>query len=197
MAAVGGKGNTKVGKGVHTFSMTAGPESVGGTCPGASEWCAAHCYAMRLTRYASVRDRYAENADATRAGDMPEIPAKARSYRIHVSGDFHSAEYVDAWIATATGRPDVQFYAYTRSWRVPAILARLEALRALPNVQLFASVDPSIADVPPSGWRVAFIDDDPRFKGVACLEQTGAKPDCDACGYCIRGKRGNVMFRTH
>ena len=197
MIAKGGKGNTKIGPGVFTFSMTAGPESVGGTCPGASDWCAAHCYAMRLTRYTSVRDRFSENADATRAGMMPEIPAKARSYRIHVSGDFHSAEYVEAWRTVVRSRPEVHFYAYTRSWRVPEIVSALESLRAEPNMQLFASVDASIAELPPSDWRVAYIDGDPRFTGIDCPEQTGRKANCEECGYCIRGKRGNVNFSTH
>lgn len=197
MQAVGGKGNTKIGKNVYTFSTTAGPVSEGGTCPGASEWCAANCYAVRLTRYPSVTSRYNENRDAVDAGMMPEVPANATMYRIHVSGDFDTAAYIHAWRFLVKSRPDVRFYAYTRSWRVPALRKALDALRAEPNMQLFASIDPSIADVPPEGWRVAFIDDDSRFAGLACPEQSGRKANCAECGYCFRGKRGNVQFATH
>lgn len=36
-------------------------------------------------------------------------------FRIHDSGDFYSKEYFDAWIETAKSRPDILFYAYTKS----------------------------------------------------------------------------------
>ena len=194
--AIGGKGNAKIGKNVYTFSTTPGLPETGGTCPGASEWCIAHCYAARLTRYPSAAARWAENAIAVDGGGMPEIPAKAKSYRVHVAGDFDSVEYIDAWAALAASRPDVQFWAYTRSWRVAALVPALDALRALPNMQVFASVDPSIEERP-EGWRVAFIDDDSRYSGFQCPEQTGDKASCEACGYCFRGQRGNVRFKTH
>lgn len=195
--ALGGKGNNKIGKNVYTFSTTPGLPENGGTCPGASEWCIAHCYAARLQRYPSAAARWAENAQAVDAGLMPEVPAKAREYRIHVAGDFDSVPYIEAWIALAESRPDVKFWGYTRSWRVNALLPALDRLRAGANVQLFASLDLSIETLPPEGWRVAFIDEDPRVSGFQCPEQTGAKASCADCGYCFRGVRGNVRFLTH
>lgn len=36
-------------------------------------------------------------------------------FRIHDSGDFFDQKYFDAWIETAKRRPDVLFYAYTKS----------------------------------------------------------------------------------
>ena len=43
------------------------------------------------------------------------LPAKAEYVRVHVSGDFYSQEYFNAWMEVAYERPDVTFYAYTKS----------------------------------------------------------------------------------
>lgn len=43
------------------------------------------------------------------------LPEKARLVRIHVGGDFFSQEYFDAWRIMAERRPEVTFYAYTKS----------------------------------------------------------------------------------
>lgn len=56
-------------------------------------------------------------------------------FRIHDSGDFFNIEYLDSWIETAKARPDVLFYAYTKSlpfWK--------ERKNAIPkNLRLIAS----------------------------------------------------------
>jgi hypothetical protein len=36
-------------------------------------------------------------------------------FRIHESGDFYNLEYMDAWFEVAKQRPDLHFYAYTKS----------------------------------------------------------------------------------
>jgi hypothetical protein len=189
--AKSGKGNDKIGRSIAQFSRMHGLPEDGGTCPGASDWCRENCYVQRITRqYAQSHARFVANS----AGDIPDdIPTSGR-YRIHVSGDFDTAPYIRAWIAMAQSRPNVAFWAYTRSWRVPRLMRALEDLRALPNVQLFASTDPSIADDLPDGWRVARID---SARGYACPEQSGRKPDCNACSYCITGQSGDVAFTSH
>lgn len=40
---------------------------------------------------------------------------RVKVFRIHDSGDFFKQEYLDAWIEAAKRRPDVLFYAYTKS----------------------------------------------------------------------------------
>lgn len=40
---------------------------------------------------------------------------KITVFRIHDSGDFFEQYYLDAWIETAKQRPDILFYAYTKS----------------------------------------------------------------------------------
>jgi len=129
---------------------------------------------------------------------MPEIPKSTKVFRIHVSGDFFSAAYTRRWITLVRQHPDVLFWAYTRSWRVKRIVPALEALRAEPNMQLFASTDMTIKETPPAGWRVANILGDERTgPALTCPEQVGKKPNCESCGYCFRGQRGNVAFKVH
>lgn len=144
-----GIGNLKIGMGVHTYSRLAGGEN---SCPGATSECEAICYAKRIA--GPVRDVYARNM----GDDVPEIPEDCRILRVHISGDFDSPAYIQNWIARLTERPDVTAWAYTRSWRVPSLLPYLEQLRALPNMQLFASMDASCAEMPPAGWRRAWIE---------------------------------------
>lgn len=197
-------GNSKLGKGpdIRTFSL---PPLA--SCPGVSSWCAGACYAKRpYQRYRETHAQWDRNLDALTTGaPLPVIPASVRAFRIHVSGDFYSAAYVRQWQRHVRRYPDVLFWAYTRNWRRKRMLRALDQLRAEPNVQLFASTDPSIPEVPPAGWRIAFVRDaagagpggDDRFTGLACPEQDHRQESCLTCGYCFRGRRGNVSFKFH
>lgn len=156
-----GSGNLKLGFGVYTYSRPAGRPQIlnnghtnwGGTCPGSTDECENICYAKKVRGI--VHDKvYVPNMLTV----VPPIPVDARYLRLHVSGDFDSVAYIQNWRAQLSIRPDVFCWAYTRSWRVPELLAALEQLRLLPNVQLFASMDPSLPDeLPPVGWRRAWI----------------------------------------
>ena len=206
-----GRDNKKLGAGVYSFATLPGLPADGGTCPGATTWCKSACYAVSMDSNGSrpnVHNRWAENTDAVRAGGMPAIPRSAKYFRIHVSGDFYSTVYIEQWRELCASRPDVKFWAYTRSWRSPRLLPRLEKLRALPNVQLFASTDPSVHKAPPPGWRVASVasvqlglQDDRQYAsqatGLQCPEQVGKAASCADCGYCFKGKKGNVLFLVH
>ena len=46
---------------------------------------------------------------------VDDIPKKAGIIRIHVSGDFATLAYFDAWREAAKRRADILFYAYTKS----------------------------------------------------------------------------------
>jgi hypothetical protein len=219
-----GRGNRKIGMNVFTYSRPAGCatfENPDGTCPGSTPECEDLCYAKRIK--GPVRDNYERN----RLNDVPPIPAECKLLRLHVSGDFDTRHYINNWIVQLQRRPDVIAWAYTRSWRVPELLPALEVLRALPNMQLFASIDPSMKELPPAGWRRAWLDrswdkclstgreQEDRQKylfdgsesnsvcitdgtpSYVCPEETGRKPDCESCGYCFRGKRNDVTFLEH
>jgi len=192
-----GEGNAKVGE-VFTFSL---PSHT--TCPGASPWCLKHCYAYRYERLRpSCLRAYQRNLVlAQRTSEFVRVmtgvvPRILSCMRIHVSGDFHSAEYVDGWYRICAAFPQTRFWSYTRSWTVPQLARPLERLRALPNVVLFASTDPTMP-LPPEGWRVAFVDADPRARGILCSKQTEEEDSCLDCGYCFRHDTGDVIFRVH
>lgn len=242
-----GKGNLKIGQdGVYTYSRLPGsseapplgtdetfPPQLRGTCPGATEECQAICYASRpVAERGLVFSMWTRNSMSE---DVPqELPPDAKIVRIHVSGDFTSLRYIAGWYDLISKYPNVRFFGYTRSWRVPELRVALEELRTLPNVQLFASMDKSTQEEPPAGWRAAWINDDDRlanYDGVqwvaaapdvqvsrnqivllesqledptgatrlsyVCPEETGHKPNCEACRYCIDGKRGDVTFLKH
>jgi hypothetical protein len=113
-----------------------------------------------VTEHGPVAALWHRNSQTERVPD--ELPPDCTLLRIHVSGDFTSECYILGWRDLIARNPDVKVWAYTRSWRVPALLPALEALRALPNVQIFASMDKSTMEMPPEGWRRAWIDGDPR-----------------------------------
>ena len=192
--------NKKLGSGVpgfYTYSRSAIK-----TCPGASDWCRGKdaerppCYADRMAQ------RRATNARSWAANDgdaIPPIPEDATLIRYTVSGDLSSVAHIRALRSRLLERPTVRLWAYTRSWRVKALRRELNRLRrdCGDRVQIFASMDRSIAERPPRGWRVAWLSDDDRAQGYACPEQDGRRPSCIACGYCFRGRKGDVVFTIH
>ena len=192
-----GKGNAKVGE-VFTFSL---PSKT--TCPGASAWCLKRCYAFRYEqRRPTCKEAYEDNLilakdilefKRTMIGVLPRIMP---SFRIHVSGDFYSREYTEAWIEICQAFPTTRFWGYSRSWIVEDLKESLERLRDLGNVQLFASADPSMP-LPPRGWRVAFVNTDSRAIGIPCSTQMQEKGNCQVCGYCVFRNFGNVIFKVH
>ena len=197
----GHNGNPKVGRHVSVVNREAVE-----TCPGASEWCIV-CYALHgnFQRF---------NLQAKYAAAVLELPLNIRDLmRWHVSGDFDTVEYIRMAIKYMADHPGTKFWAYTRSWTVDKLLPELERMRELPNMQLFASVDPTMPE-PPPGWRIAYPETDDRFTGVTCLEQAcsracpdGCKgkgkthipimPDCERCTYCFRKPAGNVRWILH
>lgn len=215
-----GRGNTKLGMdGVYTYSRLPGrpdgryesvafaagfePGTSTGTCPGSTEECESICYAKRVIDTPPVWDVWARNSLDTNGAEVlaEPLPSDAKIVRIHVSGDFDTPLYIQHWIKVVLEHPDVLFFGYTRSWRVPELLFDLNRLRALPNVELFASMDKSIAELPPQGWRRAWIENDSRIgrdvPSYVCPEQTGRKANCQECGYCIVGRKNDVTFLLH
>ena len=189
-----GAGNLKIGLGVITYSKIALA-----TCPGASVWCKKDCYAQRIH---GVVEEFVYRVNTVAGADVPDLPEDAKICRPHVSGDFDSVPYIERWVEIVKSRPDVVFWAYTRSWNVSELLPALMKLQALPNMQLFASMDHSTPNMPPDGWRIAWIDGDERIpKGVSlvCPEERKKVENCEKCGYCFRVPKTprHVVFLKH
>ena len=129
------QGNAKLGKNIFTFSLPAGH-----ACPFANECLSKadkltgkltdgpntqfRCFAASAEAvYPNVRIARWHNFDllkklnSNEAADLilNSLPKKANIVRIHVSGDFFNEAYFMAWLQVAKLRPNVLFYAYTKS----------------------------------------------------------------------------------
>lgn len=130
------QGNAKLGKNIFTFSLPAGH-----SCPFASDCLSKadpltgkltdgpqtkfRCFAASAEAiYPAVRKarwynfellREAKSLDNMAALIISSLPKKANIIRIHVSGDFFNEQYFKAWIKVSQERPDILFYAYTKS----------------------------------------------------------------------------------
>ena len=104
----------------------------GSTCPAAleckvsvdrltgkfkAEHKAYRCYAANAERFPGVRESRWRNFEASRRGELPELPKRATAVRIHAAGDFYNQEYFDLWLDYARRHPRVEFWAYTKSLR--------------------------------------------------------------------------------
>jgi hypothetical protein len=82
------------------------------------------------------------------------LPSKSKIVRIHVSGDFFSQKYFDAWVKVATDNPSVVFYAYTKS--LPYVIKRRDSIPQ--NFRLTASYGGRHDSlIPSSGIRSARV----------------------------------------
>lgn len=135
------KGGSKIGPNVWQFSTTPGTH---GTCVCNCEGCYGftNLYHMWSNVAALANREYMARYRMAWLEDAIVIQLtveRARFVRIHVTGDFFSADYVQMWINVARRLPDVMFWTYTKThW------ANLPEFKALPNVNI---VD-SIVDVP-------------------------------------------------
>ncbi len=158
-----GRGNAKLSGVIATFSLPAG-----WVCPGAAQCLSRanrltghvkdgpnirfRCYAAsQEALYPSVRQSRWHNymlLSGLSSADMVALILKSlhkmeRIVRFHVSGDFFSQDYFDAWLEVARRRPDTVFYGYTKS--LPFWVKRLNQIP--PNVKLTASAGGKFDDL--------------------------------------------------
>ena len=195
------------------------------TCGGLSAACAGpdgKCYVLKIykrrpTVLKAHQNTYIGVLDALEANDDFELPTKIHDgdvFRLHVAGDFFAPVYVYAWIKLMNANPHVQFFAYTRSWRMPDMVESLQELANLPNMTLLLSVDRDTGYPDPiewAGYRTAFmmVDDndaplvqpdthvvfrDNRFAvlkrvngNLVCPTENGiTKTTCEKCKWCFK-----------
>jgi len=124
------QGNAKLGKNIYTFSLPAGH-----SCPFANDCLSKadkltgkltdgpntqfRCFAASAEAvYPNVRLARWHNFDLLKklsTNEASNLPKKANIVRVHVSGDFFNESYFLAWLQVAKLRPNVLFYAYTKS----------------------------------------------------------------------------------
>jgi hypothetical protein len=168
----------------------------------------------------AVRERYARNLVLSRRRDFSrrvlEFLARhqVRLVRIHTGGDYYSVVYSRKWLKIMCRASSVRFFLYSRSWRVPAILAVLAEMALLPNVRVWFSCDrdTGVPEVVPPGVRLAWLmtaadDLPPRAdlifrvrrlrrlplarvgQALVCPSESGTPArhtDCEHCGLCWR-----------
>lgn len=183
------------------------------SCPGASPACLQFCYngdnrpeVFPISSWSQNLAWFLYDKQFLSARLCSQLQQAYRpcAVRIHSAGDFFSSDYVDFWTRLAALNSDVRFWAYTRSWVVPELQQSLADLRALANVQIFASWDETMAD-PPREWRLSCTTTDPgcdntiRFhsKLVSCPEQSNRAENCASCGFCMKNSRNGVIFTLH
>ena len=130
---LGSKGEKLEKDKIPAFAMPPGL-----TCPKAST-CKNHCFAMSgHTEFVDmVRDSHSAAMGLSERDDFvdkvngifqkkrpisryPKADPK-KPYRIHAWGDFYSNGYAQKWIQIINDNPNVWFYAYTKSFAMPAI----------------------------------------------------------------------------
>jgi hypothetical protein len=146
---------------VYSFDLPAGY-----TCPGAKhcksqavpttegwkirdgKYCQFRCYSasqevvlpnVRNMRASNLKTIYeARTTEEITGVILHNIPPDCTILRIHASGDFFSQAYFDAWLAIAKARPDILFYAYTKT--IKFWIARKKEVSRLSNFRLVASL---------------------------------------------------------
>ena len=205
------------------------------SCPGQTSVCESVCYAGKLENiFKGFRAVMESNWNAVKNASYGDLVmslnaliaefrvkcdkrGKSRVFRIHHDGDFFSRTYAAAWADVVKRNPDVQFWAYTRSF-VPGANV-VDLLADIPNLTLYLSVDadnrrfaevireeyPNIllavlADTAAdAAEEMAFLTGTNK-PGAACPEVMGRIPlitanggACFSCGLCIDGK-ANIRF---
>ena len=98
--------------------------------------CQTHCYAVRYGQYrTSAQAKYQRNLELSRLPDFGQrmrysiLHHEAKVVRIHTGGDFYSVPYVRQWLRVIKWLPEVRFFTYTRSWRLPKLKSVIDRFR--------------------------------------------------------------------
>lgn len=179
----------------------------GTTC----QLCKVPCYAKKgryLFHTEGMMERYRHILDLMSKGsgilamvlteEIRQATRKKKYFRIHDSGDFFSPEYVKEWILIAKNLPDVRFWAPTKAWQVPEILAELLELAKLPNVTIRPS-SVGMDEEPPTIKGLdagSGVKDKSNPNGFVCpsSQQDGK---CAECRHCWDERKIPVWYPKH
>jgi hypothetical protein len=179
-------GNDKLKRtGTVSFNLPAFQSADGfRVCPGAGA-CAGYCYARQgRYRYPSSIAARELNLAVVRSSlptfellavaDLKRI--RAKTIRIHDSGDFFSQDYLNSWFAVIRQFPAKRFYCYTKSlhldWSAqPANLRRVQSAggrldRLIDQEQSHTRVFASAADRRAAGYIDGNQTDRPAMNGA-------------------------------
>lgn len=214
-------GNRKIGGDlIWGFALPSGAPDV---CVAMTPTCRSHCYAVRYAQYrTTAQAKYQRNLELSRLPDFAQrlryfiLNEDIRVVRIHTGGDYFSAGYARKWLQVIRWLPQVKFYTYTRSWRIPGIKRVVDQIAELPNACIWYSCDgdTGVPSAVPATVRLCWLmthpDDVPpqpvdlifriqRLRKLPLTTVNGSRvcpdengkiysiaPHCESCGYCWR-----------
>ena len=112
--------------------------------------------------------------------------------RLHVLGDFYSAEYVYLWDRLFAENPNLNVWGYTH-------------VTPEDNYRIYKALHRMRIDWG-NRWAVRWSDTGMRFsanseklgtRGIVCPEQEGKTAACTTCSLCWDAPDKNIIFRTH
>lgn len=170
---------------INTGNSKTGPSwsiPEGESCPGKTTVCANNCY-VKQGRMGWAPARSGRSRNFKTALELLKIGgsdllvhalnaaisrAQCKTLRIHDSGDFFNIPYIKGWLEVVRLHPEIDFWAYTRSWRVPNLVPALRLLAQEPNLALWISADIEC-------WIEATIEGRRlEWAGVAFMETEGS-----------------------
>ena len=188
-------GNKKLPKGTMIFNIPAVS-----TCPLRTTFCEISCYALKAeVQYKNVVPQArARNLKISKTDDfinrmsetIQKNTRKIKQIRIHESGDFYSQEYLDKWFTIARAFPDIQFYAYTKSFHLDFTGKAL-------NFVLIASFDKTTDDLRKNFYESKAEYFDNTFTIIDAKAKASCIADCTKCSLCWNSKGNDITVNAH
>ena len=200
---------SKLGRHVMNVSLVMGRD-----CGPAAKHCIDDCYAFKAWIWPSVKKSWTGSSELLRSDPDAYFAAiegavsrvRPLMFRIHVSGDFISADHLRRWAELCGNNPQTQFLAFTKSFdHLPNTPAGLPT-----NLEIVLSMWPSMVDSPEDipdrllgGYAIAFAGEraeyiDTRYE-MAAMTSVDCPGACDTCGICwaLDDQRKDVNFPLH
>lgn len=188
-------GNAKLGR-IPNISLLPGPAQ---SCGKNAKHCIGRCYAVKfVSMYKHVQKAWEKNTEIVnecdRTGDYDPViipivdyiyTRGPRHFRIHVSGDFTTQGYFNAWKEIADICPDTHFLAYTKR-------EDIDFADRPSNLAIRASQWPTMHVIHPT-LPAFWATPDPRVPDTAfpCPD------DCSSCKACWDNKTLNIVNPIH
>lgn len=151
------------------------------TCPNAAA-CVKGCYATmgaytfsNVAKVFNKRLKLALSKNFVKVINAELTRRKVKRLRIHDSGDFFNAEYLNSWLAIMQANPQTEFYAYTKmismfksyraSGRIPDNFTVIYSFGGTQDKLIDVNTDrhswvfPSVEELNAAGYAAANVDD--------------------------------------
>lgn len=172
------------------------------TCPFAGE-CKKVCYAsVGNFGFPAVKNRLQDNLEFSKSktfveDTIAELKALVKFangipvvIRLHDSGDFYNVDYVKAWFKIMKAVPEVQFYAYTKSFTL------IEAAGTVPNNFKYIPSKGGVKDAALAGRACAVVvPEGTTQEGLPVGTVLGGKDDLENLRNYLSGK--TVALAAH